>query len=320
MVLAIAQLIRLLVVPIGKEALVWWEMRESASTRQLRHTGIGLLIVLLLIVVPIDNELELPAYWQAQGVVTLYAPIAGRVQQLPAAYESRVSAGETVVVISSPDLRFELDQASHDVKASKYQLERTSVNMGLAQDRLSLQAQLRGALAKRVDIKALLADANLVSPFDASITSIQPDLRIGDWVSKGDNLLTLVDDRGGEIVAYISESELGALGDGARGRFYPEGGTRPPFDVELVEVESFALEQLEQIYVASRFGGSLDVRDGKDGALIPQRATYRIHMQTEHANRDRVLRGQLVLEAKGRSLLSLFWRQAVGIWRREAGV
>jgi putative peptide zinc metalloprotease protein len=319
-VLAIAQLFRLLIMPIGKEALVWWEMRESASTRQLRHTAIGLFVALLLIVAPLDNELELPAYWQAQGVVTLYAPISGNLQQLPAAYESQIAAGETVVVISSPDLRFELDQASHDVRTSKYQLERTSVNVGLAQDRLSLQAQLSGALAKRVDIKALLKDANLVAPFDASITSIQPDLRIGDWVSKGDNLLTLVDDRGGEIVAYLSESDLGALAEGARGRFYPEGGARPPFDVELVEVEKFALEQLEQIYVASRFGGSLDVRDGKDGTLIPQQATYRIHMQTEHSIRDRVLRGQLVLEADARSALSSIWRRAVGIWRREAGV
>jgi putative peptide zinc metalloprotease protein len=319
-VLAIAQLFRLLIIPIGKEVMLWWEMREQASSRQLTRTAWVMAAALFLFILPIDNELEVPAYWQAQGVVTLYAPIAGRVLEMPAAYESRVAAGSSVVVISSPDLMFERDQVIHDVRSSQYQLERTSVNVGLAQDRLSLQAQLTGALKKKVDIDALLSDAILAAPFDANLTDVQPDLRIGDWVSKGDKLLTLVDDRGGEIVAYLGESELGALKEGATGRFYPEGGSRSPMVVELVEVELFALEQLEQVYVASRFGGSLDVRDGEDGELIPQRATYRLQLKTDAPSRDRVIRGQLVLEAEERSLLAMFWRQAVGIWRREAGV
>jgi putative peptide zinc metalloprotease protein len=319
-VLAIAQLIRLLIIPIGKELLIWWAMREQASSRRLKRTALLMTTAFFLFIAPIDNELELPAYWQARGVVTLYAPISGRVQKMPAAYESRVEAGSPVVVISSPDLQFERDQVIHDVRSSQYQLDRTSVNVGLAQDRLSLQAQLSGALKRKVDIDALLLDANLAAPFDANLTDVQPDLQIGDWVSKGDKLLTLVDDSGGEIVAYLGESELGALKEGSTGRFYPEGGSRSPVVVQLVEVELFALERLEQVYVASRFGGALDVRDGENGELIPQRATYRLQLRTEKPSRDRVIRGQLVLEAEARSLLATFWRQVVGIWRREAGI
>jgi putative peptide zinc metalloprotease protein len=318
--LAIAQLIRLLIIPISKEVLVWWEMREQASKGHVKRTTGAVVVGLLLFIMPIDNELELPAYWQAQGVVTLYSPIAGRVEKLPAPYESRVEAGSQVAVIRSPDLLFERDQAVHDVRASEYELERTSFNVGLAQDRLALQARLSGALKKKLDLDALLADANLVAPFNATLTDIQADLREGDWVSKGDKLFTLIDERGGEIVAYLGESELSAIKEGAFGRFYPEGGYHSPFVVQLAEVELFALERLDQVYVASRFGGDLDVRDGKDEELIPQRATYRIHLKTEKPSRDRVIRGQLVLEAEARSLLDSFWRQAVGIWRREAGV
>ena len=183
-----------------------------------------------------------------------------------------------MVVIDSPDLQFELDQASHDVKSSQYQLERTSVNVGLAQDRLSLQAQLSGALMKKADIRAQLADADLKAPFDAVITDTQPDLRRGDWVEKGEKLLTLINDSSGEVIAYLDESELEALKPGAVGRFYPEGGSREPFSVRLVEIEGFTLETLENLYVASMYGGQLDVRDGIDGVLIPQRATYRIRL------------------------------------------
>jgi putative peptide zinc metalloprotease protein len=318
-ILAIAQFFRLLVMPIGKEILVWWEKRESASAHHVKRTAISLFVALLLFVIPIDNELELPAYWQGQGVVTLYAPISGRLEKLPAAWERTAVAGESLVVIRSPDLEFELDQVDHDVKASKYKLERTGVNSGLAQDRLSLSAELSGALHKRADLQAQLLDANLVAPFDGMITDIQPDLREGDWVSKGDKLLTVVDDRAGEIVAYLSESELGVVKESASGLFYPDGGARAPLRAHLVEVEGFALEQLDQPYVASLYNGPLDVRDGKDGALIPQRATYRLHLALEGAARDRVLRGQLVMDAEARSMLGMLWRQVVGVWRRESG-
>jgi hypothetical protein len=122
------------------------------------------------------------------------------------------------------------------------------------------------------------------------------------------------------VVAYLGESDLPALKLGATGWFYPDGGSRRRQAVELIEVEEFAIENLEQAYVASTYGGSLDVRDGKDGELIPQRATYRLRLRTDTLNEDRVLRGQLIIEAESRSALAMFWRQVVGIWRREAGV
>jgi putative peptide zinc metalloprotease protein len=319
-VLAIAQVIRLLIIPLGKELILWWEMREQASPRSLKRSAVLLGVALLLVGAPLDNELELPAYWQAQDVVTFYAPISGKLEHLPASYESQVKAGDSVIVIGSPDLQFQLDQASHDVKSSRYQLERTSVNVGLAQDRLSLQAQLSGALEKRADIKLQLADANLVAPFDAIITDTAPDLRRGDWVEKGEKLMTLINDSSGDVIAYLGESDLVALKPGAQGRFYPEGGSREPFSVRLVEIEGFALEALENPYVASRYGGQLDVRDGKNGELIPQRATYRVRLEADKPSRDRVVRGQLVLESDSRSMLARFWRQSVGVWRRESGV
>ncbi len=89
--------------------------------------------------------------------------------------------------------------------------------------------------------------------------------------------------------------------------------------MRLVEIEGFALEVLENLYVASMYGGQLDLRDGEDGVLKPQRATYRIRLEADNPGRDRVLRGQLLLEADTRSVLARFWRQAVGVWRREAG-
>ncbi len=319
-ILAIIQLARLVFLPVGKEIMHWWESREQASTRHLWRSGVGVLLALLLVVVPIDTELELPAYWQARDVVTLYAPISGQLEHYPAPYESRVAVGETVALIRSPDLEFELDQAEHDLNSSKYQLERTGVNVGLAQDRLALQAQLSGALEKQTDIKALLEDAHLQAPFEATVTDLVPDLKAGDWVEKGEGLLTLINESSGEIVAYLAESELAALRDGAQGYFYPDGGTRSRVKVTLVDVEGFALEAMEQLYVASLYGGALDVRDGKDQALIPQRATYRIHLDADEPTRDRILRGQLVIEAEARSLIAMFWRQVLGIFRREAGV
>ena len=318
--LAVVQVFRMLLLPVGKEVSRWWEWRDEASRGHLGRSTAAIAVVLLAVTLPVDRKLELPGYWQAGSVVTLYAPLAGQLRSMPATGAESVTAGEAVIEIASPDLEFELSQAEHDIRSSQYQLERTSFSAALAQERLSLQARLGGALEKRVDLRAQLEDATLIAPFSGRVADRQPDLREGDWVRKGDRLVTLIDDRAGEVVAYVSESELGALRDGARGRFYPEGGTLPVQEVRLTEVDGYALEALDQAYAASSFGGGLDVRNGKDGALIPQRATYRITLATGAPSRDRVLRGVLVLDAEARSLLAIAWRQLLGVWRREAGV
>jgi putative peptide zinc metalloprotease protein len=318
-ILAAAQVYRMLMVPIGKEISLWWTWREEATQRRTRHSAVALVGAIILLSLPLDRQLELPAYWQARSVVTLYAPLSGQLNELSPPHIDTVAAGETVVVISSPDLLFELEQAQHDIKGSQYELERTSFNAALAQERLSLQARLTGALEKQVDLRAQLEDANLVAPFAARVASRQPDLRVGDWVSKGDQLLTLIDDTAGEVVAFVSESELRVLRESASGNFYPEGGTREPQAARLVDIDGFAVDTLDHAYVASIFGGGLDVRDGQDGQLIPQRATYRIRLETEAPATDRVLRGVLVIDADSRSLIGVFWRQLVGVWRRESG-
>ena len=319
-ILAAVQVVRMLMLPVGREVALWWGWRREISRPAVTRSAAALAIALILVALPVDRQLELPAYWQARSVVTLYAPIAGQLAEMPTKGVSAVAGDDTVIRIASPDLEFQLNQAEHDIRSSRYQLERTGFNAALAQDRLALQARLAGALEKRADLQALLADAELVAPFSGRIAARQPDLNEGDWVSKGDLLLTLIDDSAGEIVAYVGESELRALLDGARGRFYPEGGVHPPQSVQLVEVDGFALDMLDKPYVASTFGGGLDVRDGTEGELIPQRATYRILLETDAPSEERILRGTLVLDAEARSVLASAWRQILGVWRREAGV
>lgn len=318
--LAAVQVFRLLLVPISKELYSWWLWRDEAAPASLHRTGMLAGIALLLVFLPVDRKLELPAYWQARSVVTLYAPLPGRLSRLPGPDVELLEAGETVVAIESPDLQFQYDQAGHDLRSSRYQLERTSFGAGLAQERLSLQAKLQGALETRTNLKAQLDDASLTAPFRSRIADRQPDLRVGDWVEKGDKLITLVDDGAGEIVAYVGESELISIPEGATGLFFPDGGTRGPQRVSLTDVDDFAMETLEHPYVASTFGGALDVRDGQGDELIPQRATYRIQLATDTPAKDRVLRGQVVLDAEARSLAARLWRQLVGIWRRESGI
>jgi putative peptide zinc metalloprotease protein len=318
-VLAVAQLFRILLMPVAQEVTQWWQWREEVKKGRLVRSGVVFGLLASGALLPMDRQLELPGYWQARSVVTLYAPLSGKLNSLPADNVSAVASGELLVEIVSPDLEFELDQAEHDIRSSRYQLERTGFNVALAQDRLSLQARLSGALETRVDLRAQLEDARLVAPFNGTIAQRQPDLRAGDWVSKGDRLLTLIDDSAGEVVAFVGESELRALLDGAAGRFYPEGGSQPPQSVRLVEVDGFALESLDQGYVASSFGGGLDVRDGRGGELIPQRATYRVVLETAFPARERIQRGTVVVDAQARSLIAMAWRQLVGVWRREAG-
>ena len=118
-------------------------------------------VILLAAVLPVDRELELPAYWQARSVVTLYAPLSGQLTALPAPEVESVTSGEVISRSPRRTCCSSLNRPNHDLQSSRYQMERTSFSAGLAQNRLSLQASLQGALETRTNLQAQLDDASL---------------------------------------------------------------------------------------------------------------------------------------------------------------
>lgn len=152
------------------------------------------------------------------------------------------------------------------------------------------------------------------------IVDVDSTLDAGAWVAEGSRLMALVNNSEIEVVAYPGENLLGVLQEGSSGYFYPAGGGRSKIQVRVEEIDYFGLRVLEQPYSASLFGGSVAVRENANGELLPVDATYRVRLvPASPLKSDRVLRGNVVLDAPVKSYADRVWRWIISGLTRESG-
>jgi putative peptide zinc metalloprotease protein len=315
------QIANSLVLPLFKEAKFWWAQR--ARSRLFPNTALTLAATVLVVgwlVLPIRGTLSLPAYYEAADEAVVYVREPGRLLNLVDHDSAFVQQGELLATMELRDQRHAFEQVERDIAMLESQLAAQGVSMAGMTPRSALAAQLRSAREKRAELEGKLAQEHIAAPFAGTVRNLVVDLHEGQWVGPGTQLLTLLKEGGAEVVAYVPEQDIGRVAPGQRGLFHADGGIRKPLEVELLSIDSFAVDKLDVFYAASSYGGGLQVRDGPDNTLQPQVSSYRLRFTTQDgAQPDRILRGTVQLDTRPVSPLQRYWRNLLGLWRREAG-
>lgn len=115
-----------------------------------------------------------------------------------------VTAGQTLVTLSVPDLELAVTKAEFDVKSAQLMFDRsndpykkirdngiTTYVMGYVEKRQEAEAKLNAAQAALDQAKADLAQGTLIAPFDGTV--IQLDARTGEVTSPGKVAIILGD-------------------------------------------------------------------------------------------------------------------------------
>lgn len=144
--------------------------------------------------------------------------------------------------VSSRELsQAELDQASAEARLSLAQRDLEDVHLDIAQrgraevrDLANAESALEQAQLGLVRAEEALADAELRAPFAGVVDALSS--QVGGYVSANAALLSLVDDRHMELVAYVDETEVGQLqlGQGASVTVLAAGGRPVPATLSSV--------------------------------------------------------------------------------------
>jgi len=89
--------------------------------------------------------------------------------------------------------------------------------------------------------------------------------------------------------------------------------------VRIAMIETTALRELDQRFMASNHGGEIAVRETAEGELVPIRALYRIRfrLETDALSIHHVGVGDVRISAKPESFLQPAWRRVIGVLCRE---
>ena len=311
-----------IILPIFKEFKVWYERRETwhwgfSTLRSLLFLLLGITVIFI----PWRSEWSAPGVLQRLRHTVLYAPAPARVELLPFSEGDRVAKGETLAVLTSPDLEQQIAQTRRDILLLRWQLSFSSVNHDLLENNLIVQRELQSKMSAYEGALRQKKRLVLVAPFAGRVVARAEHLEVGHWVTDKEPLLSLVDETGWKVEAYLGEEDLERVQHHTRAVFYPEGLDWPRLPCRVSSLDPMSVPHLTETAVASIYGGAVPVRQDGQGALIPGQGFFRIQLHPETAIPDlqQVLRGTVVLSGAPQTLFSRLWRTAVMGVVRESG-
>ncbi|MGX5725130.1 HlyD family efflux transporter periplasmic adaptor subunit [Metapseudomonas otitidis] len=318
--LMLVELVWFIGLPIWKEFGEWWQRRDQADPRKVLLTGSALGLVLLVLLVPWRNAVDVPAMLEASRTGTLHAPIGARVKAVRVQDGDTVEQGALLVELESPDLDARQGIVRREIDILQLQLRRQAGRSETAAETGVIEQQLAEAVAEYRGLAAQRERLQLRAPLAGVVRDLPPDLVVGRWLHSGETLARVIAP-GLRLRGYLAEENLWRVAPGTEGRFIADDPARPALPVRLDEVDTTGVAFLELEALASDHHGQVAVRRNAQQRAEPVQAQYgvRLSLLQDLPPPDQPLRGVVVLEGSRQSLLGFAWRRMAALGVRESG-
>ena len=319
--LMLVELVWFIFLPIYKEMGHWWEHREKAHPRKVLFLGGGLLAVLALLLVPWRSGVEVPAMLEASRVSALHAPAAARIRQVLVKDGQQVAENQVLVELESPDLESRMSITRREIEILQLQLRRQSSRSTTAADSGILEQRLAEAVAEYRGLSAQRERLNLRAPHAGIVRDLADNLTPGRWIS-AELPVAQVAQEGVRLRGYLAEADLWRVKPGTEGHFVADDVLRDSLPVSLKEVDANGVSYIDQEALVSDHKGPIAIRRDEEKRAQPLQAQYGAQFVLENGASEAIghpLRGLVVLDGEGESLLSAAWRRMAAIGVRESG-
>jgi putative peptide zinc metalloprotease protein len=309
-------------VPIMRELRTWWRHRRQIGlNRRLFMTLAAITAILFFILIPRPRPYFAPALLKPGTLVSVYPPFAARLAQIRVADRQKVSAGEVLFILDSPELIFKEKVARNEVDFLEKQLRRKIGRVELLEQSTVTQQQLAEALTRQQGLSARKGQLTISAAQNGMLVDLAPNLHPGRWLNEKERLAGIIDPGRVVIEAYVAEQALDGLQPGQAARFYPEAADTAPVDCVLQKIDPASTRTLSEPYLASIFGGELPVEKDAQGELKTQKTIYRLVLapQAKIPRPKQIQRGTVRIKGRPASLFSRAWLRVQAVFIRESG-
>ncbi|GIZ51128.1 site-2 protease family protein [Noviherbaspirillum aridicola] len=317
------EIIWFVIMPVMSEIKVWSARRAQVfSSRRARIGAVLLLVAAGLIVLPLPGLVRTAGLLHTGQELPVHAREAARLAALHVKDGARVTSGTPLLSMDAEAVQQKL--AAVEGRRQRFEAE-VAVATFNVERRVQLQvreSELLTAERTRSALESQKQEFEPVARVDGTFRLLDPDLRPGTWVSRNEQVATVVTDGAWTVECYVDEESVHRLTVGDTARFYPDGRSGAVLELRVAGIDRDAAHVLDQPVLASLHGGSIEVRE-TEGRLIPEKAAYRVTLEAVSPNEEfkgHTWRGKVVMRAAPESLAARFARAALSLLWREAGL
>jgi len=318
--LMLVELVWFIFLPIMNEWRQWWSRREQAHGPRVLLSSLAVLGLLLVLIVPWRSAVELPTMLEGGRASALHAPVAARVKTVKVTDGQTVAQGDVLIELESPDLDSQQAIVRREIQIQQLLMRRQAGRSETAADASIIEQRLAEAVAQYRGLSARRERLLLRAPHAGTVRDVLPNLTPGRWLSSKDALARVVED-GLRLRGYIAEAELWRVKPGATGRFIADDPMHPAISVILDEIDTNGVAYVDQEALTSDHHGPIAVRRDQQQRAEPVQAQYGARLTTLDQPPAPVqpLRGVVVLQGRGESVLGVAWRRLAALGVRESG-
>lgn len=308
--------------PLWSEVRAWRErwplIRARPRARRTAALALGLAATML---VPWPARISSSGLLRPAETFSVYAPEGAQVVAIPRVEGSVVPKGEAMIELLAPGLELKRQKALNALEGVRQQAIAAGLDHRQRPNLQILQEQLATAQAELAGIQAAIENYAPRAPFAGRLRDLDPELRPGVWVSRGERLAVLVQPDAWRVETYLDESAVRRVQAGDGARFYADGLEGPFLPMTVAAIDRDATRVLANAMLAASYGGSVLTRE-KRGQLFPENAVYRVILvpsgdAAELA--DHSWRGTVVIRGAWEAPGMSFARAAFTVLWREMG-
>ena len=307
--------------PAVHEFRTWGRRMQGDWLRGRVLATFGVFGVLCVIaIIPWRTAVHGPALSRSGHEAVLYTNQPGRLVSLPA-NGTHVAAGSVLFRLESPTLDNRREAVAAKVAALRTQIEGQAFDPAAAFDIDVTWQELSQALAEVRSLDAQRVALDVRAPFEGVVTDVVSTLRPGQWLPQREALGMLIVPADRSVEAYIAETDLARIHQGASAKFHP-ANSEAVLTLRVTELGVDTVRVLADRQLGSVFGGPVDVRRDSSGRLIPVEAIYKIVLEpsVELDPIGRRMIGTVVVDGDTRSILGGIVRRAIAVAMRESAL
>lgn len=314
------EIVWFVLLPVWREMKSWHQLWPVIRSKARARRSLLLMVLFLAtLLVPWPARIVTSGLLKPSRSLVLYAPAGAQLVQLAWHDGDKIPAGATILTLASPELKMRWERAKARLQRTQWQAESGGVD---ELQRSNMQVIQQEFVVAKAELQQIEADLQLYSPtapFAGTLRDLDPDLRIGTWLSTHEKIASLVADGEWQIETYLDEDEVRRVRVGDQAMFMPDGDANRTLPLTVKFVDKDATHVLPSGILTVPAGGSVVVRE-KRGQLIPERASYRITLSLNGdagTLKEGSWRGQVVIRAEWevpalrylRAFFVLLWRE-----------
>lgn len=321
-ILFLVEIVFFIGLPVWREVRTWWDRRAAfAGNPRFAVTVTVTLGLVVLACMPWSSRVTIPGVLQARSYATVYPPAPGRIVAVSVRPGQRVRAGDTLLVMESPQLAKEAKLVRTQAGQLSFRLQRQA---GYADDRAQapvIEETLKAKLAELDGVTERQQNLLLSSPIDGVIVDRADSLHSGRWIDQKLAVAYIVDPKRALIAALAPVEDLSVLAIGQDARFIPDDLTRPARLARVVEIRDVDERDFSVPYLASIYGGAVPARKDAQGLVQAEQSVYRVELEVLDAPGpiDQTVTGQIHVAGKSQSLIARAWDRVAAVMIRESG-